>query len=111
VKIEKVTRINVLHMGQLAYLLQKLKAAQDGDGSILNHSIFLCGGGLSDGNRHLHDNLPILLAGGSGMIRGGRHVRYRREMPLNNLLIAILDKAGVPDEPFGDGSGEVTELS
>ena len=110
-KIEKVARINVLHMEQLAYMLGRMKAAKDGDGSLLDHAIFLCGAGLSDGNRHLHDNLPIIVAGGAGMVRGGRHVRYRREMPLNNLLMAMLDQAGVPVEPFGDGSGEVTELT
>jgi hypothetical protein len=109
-KIEKVAKINVLHMHQLAYLLGKLKASTDGDGSLLDHTLLLCGGGLSDGNRHLHDNLPIVMAGGKGSIRGGRHIRYRREMPLNNLLMAMLDKAGVPCEPFGDGTGEVTEL-
>jgi hypothetical protein len=109
-KIEKVARINVLHMEQLAYLFGKLRSSKDGDGSLLDHSLLVCGGGLSDGNRHLHDNLPILLAGGSRMMRGARHVRYRREMPLNNLLMAMLDKAGVPVEPFGDSDGEVTEL-
>jgi hypothetical protein len=109
-KIEKVAKINVLHMQQLAYLLGKLKATNDGDGSLLDHSILLCGSGLSDGNRHLHDNLPIILAGGSGRMRGGRHVRYPRETPLNNLLLTVLDRAGVPTEPFGDGTGEVTEL-
>jgi hypothetical protein len=109
--IEKLARINVLHMQQLAYLLGKLKATKDGDGSLLDHSILLCGSGLSDGNRHLHDNLPIILAGGSGRMRAGRHVHYPRETPLNNLLLTVLDRAGVPTEPFGDATGEVTELS
>jgi hypothetical protein len=108
--IEKLARINVLHMQQLAYLLGKLKATSDGDGSLLDHSLFLCGSGLSDGNRHLHDNLPIILAGGAGRVRGGRHVRYPREMPLNNLLFTMLDRLGVATEPFGDATGEVTEL-
>ena len=109
-KIEKVARINVLLMQQLAYLLEKLKTTKDGDGSLLDHSILVCGSGLSDGNMHLHENLPIVLAGGSGRMRGGRHVRYPREMPLNNLLLTVLDRVGVAAEPFGDTTGEVTEL-
>jgi len=109
-KIEKVVRIDVLLMQQLAWLLEKLKATKDGDGSLLDHSILVCGSGLSDGNLHLHENLPIVLAGGAGRMRGGRHVRYRREMPLNNLLLTVLDRVGVPVEPFGDTTGEVTEL-
>jgi hypothetical protein len=109
-KIEKVAKINVLHMQQLAYLLEKLKATKDGDGSLLDHSILVCGSGLSDGNLHLHENLPIILAGGAGRMKGGRHVRYPREMPLNNLLLTVLDRVGVPAEPFGDTTGEVTEL-
>jgi len=109
-KIEKVAKINVLLMQQLAYLLGKMKATKDGDGSLLDHSILICGSGLSDGNMHLHDNLPIVLAGGAGRIRGGRHVRYARELPLNNLLLTVLDRVGVPAEPFGDTTGEVTEL-
>ena len=109
-KIEKVARINVLLMQQLAYLLEKLKTTKDGDGSLLDHSILVCGSGLSDGNMHLHENLPIVLAGGAGRMRGGRHVRYPREMPLNNLLLTVLDRVGVAAEPFGDTTGEVTEL-
>ena len=109
-KIEKVAKINVLHMQQLAYLLEKLKATKDGDGSLLDQSILVCGSGLSDGNLHLHENLPIVLAGGAARMRGGRHVRYPREMPLNNLLLTVLDRVGVSVEPFGDTTGEVTEL-
>ena len=80
----------------------------DGDGSLLDHSILLYGGGISDGDRHSHDNLPVLLAGGgAGRLRGGRHLRFKPDTPLMNLHLALLDKLGVPLDRLGDGTGQL----
>ena len=96
-KIAKATQINIFHTKMLAYYLDKLRSTQDGDGSLLDHSMILYGGALSDGNLHLYTNLPLLLfAGGVGGIKGGRHVRYPRGTPMGNLLLTMLDKANVP---------------
>ncbi len=101
--IEKVVRINTYHVDQFAYFLGKLKATSDGDGTLLDHSQIVYGSGLSDGNRHAHNNLPILLAGKSG----GRHITYRAETPMNNLHLALLDRVGVRIDSLGDSSGEL----
>jgi Protein of unknown function (DUF1552) len=101
--IEKVVRINAYHMEQFAYFLGKLKSTPDGDGTLLDHSEIVYGSGLSDGNRHAHNNLPILLAGKSG----GRHITYPAETPMNNLHLALLDRMGVHIDSLGDSSGEL----
>jgi hypothetical protein len=101
--IEKVVRINTYHMQQFAYFLGKLKSTPDGDGTLLDHSQIVYGSGLSDGNRHAHNNLPILLAGKSG----GRHVTYPAETPMNNLHLALLDRMGVQIDSLGDSNGEL----
>ena len=101
--IEKVVRINAYHMQQFAYFLGKLKSTPDGDGTLLDHSQIVYGSGLSDGNRHAHNNLPILLAGKSG----GRHITYPEETPMNNLHLALLDRMGVQIDSLGDSNGEL----
>ncbi len=105
--IEKVIRINSYHVQQFAYFLGKMKSTADGDGSLLDHSLIVYGSGLSDGNRHEHDNLPILLAGKSG----GRHITYPAETPMNNLHLALLDRVGVHIDSLGDSSAELNVLS
>src|SRR5580693_7800834 len=96
-KIAKVIRINIFHTKMLAYYLDKLRSTQDGDGSLLDHSLILYGGAISDGNLHLYTDLPLLLvAGGAAGIKGGQHVRYPRGTPMGNLLLTMLDKASVP---------------
>jgi hypothetical protein len=101
--IEKVARINTYHTEQLAYFLARLKSTPDGDGSLLDHSLIVYGSGLSDGNRHVHDNLPVLVAGKSG----GQHVAYPAETPMNNLHLSLLDRMGVPIDSLGDSSGKL----
>jgi hypothetical protein len=101
--IEKVARINTYHVEQFAYFLGKLKSIPDGDGTLLDHSQIVYGSGLSDGNQHQHDNLPVLLAGKSG----GRHITYRAETPMNNLHLALLDRMGVHIDSLGDSNGEL----
>jgi hypothetical protein len=104
--IDRFTVLNRYHITLLAYLLEKLRATPDGDGTLLDHSMLLWGSAMSDGNQHNHTDLPIILAGGaSGRLKGGRHLRNPRNTPLANLLIAMLDKLEIPTEKFGDSSG------
>lgn len=106
-KLERLSKINEYHMQQFAYLLAKLAETPDGDGTLLDHTLFLYGTGISDSNTHFHDDLPILLVGGKGTgIRGGRYVRYPKQ-PLTNLHLAVLEKLGFPLEKLGDSSGRV----
>jgi hypothetical protein len=93
----------------LAYYLDKLRSTPDGDGSLLNHSMILYGAALSDANLHLCRDLPILLvAGGVNGIKGGQHVRYPLRTPMSNLLLTMLDKAGVPHvDRLGDSTGRL----
>ena len=111
-KIEKVTRINRFHVELFTYLLAKLKATPDGDGSLLDHSMIVYGSGLSDGNRHLHENLPTVLAGrGCGTLKTGRHIKYSAGTPMANLFVAMLDRMDVPIDKMGDSDGELGYLS
>lgn len=106
--IEKVIRINEYHTSQLAAWLGRLKAINDGDGNLLDHSLIVYGSGISDGNRHLHDDLPTLLIGrGGGPLKTGRRVTYRRETPMSNLHLTLMDRMGVRLENFGDASGRL----
>ena len=110
--MEKVSQINEYHTTQLAAWLTKLKATKDGDTNLLDNSMIIYGAGLSDGNRHLHEDLPTLLIGrGGGVIKPGRRIVYRRETPMCNLHMTLMDHMGVPVENFGDGSGELDPAS
>ncbi len=107
-KIAAIARINAYQIGLFAYLLQRLAATPDGEGSLLDHSMLLYGSGISNGNLHDHKNLPILVAGGgAGRLRGGRHIRYREQTPMANLLVGLLDRAGVHVDRFGDSTGRI----
>ena len=110
-KQEKIKRINHFHVAQLAYILGKLKNIPEGDGTLLDHCIIVYGSGISDGNSHLHDDLPILLAGkANGTIKTGRHVRLPNATPLTNLYVALLDRMGVNVGEFGDSTGTLNSL-
>lgn len=110
-RIEKIRRINRLHVGQLAYLMDRLKAIPHGDETLLDRSLIVYGSGISDGDRHNHDNLPLLLAGGTGVIhQGGRHVRSLDGTPLCNLYLNLLDALGATAPRFGDSTGRLTGL-
>ena len=111
-QMEKLSTVNHHHIEQFAYFLDKLRSTPDGDGSLLDHMTILYGCGISDGNQHLHTNLPILVAGGgAGRITGGRHLRYPEETPLTNLQLTLLDKLGVEAESLGDSTGQLQHLS
>ncbi len=112
VKIEKVAKIDAHLVETFAYLLAKLKATPDGDGNLLDHSLILYGSGLGDANVHTHHELPTAILGsGGGQIKGGRHLNYPKDTPLNNLLVSMLDKAGVHTEHFGDATGDLEHLT
>lgn len=101
--IEKVTKINCFHVELFSHFLAKLKATQDGEGTLLDHSAILYGGALSDGNQHSNINLPLLLAGG----KGGRHVQIEKDTPVTNLFVSMLNGAGIETDKFGDSTGRV----
>jgi hypothetical protein len=108
----KVTQINEYHTQQLALWLQKLKATPDGDSNLLDNSMIVYGAGLSDGNRHLHDDLPTLLIGrGGGFLKPGRRIIYRKETPMTNFHLTLMDRMGVHVEKFGDASGRLDPAS
>jgi hypothetical protein len=110
--IEKVSRINRYHMEQFAYFVGRLKSIPEGDGTLLDHVMVVYGSGLSDGNRHNHNDLPVLVAGhGGGTLRTGRHIRYPDETPMTNLYMAMLDRMGVHTESLADSTGELEHLS
>jgi hypothetical protein len=111
-KHAKIRRINRFHVEQLAYLLERLKAIPEGDGTVLDHSMICYGSGLSDGNRHNNEDLPILLAGGgNGTIDSGRHVRFPQETPLCNLFLSMLERVGAPTDYIGDSTGSLSGLT
>ena len=110
--IEKVTQINCLHSELFAYFLKRLKATPDGDGNLLDHSMIVYGSGLSDGNRHSHEDLPVVLAGrGDGSLKPGRHIVYPSGTPITNLYLTLLDRVGVRAEKLGDSTGRVEHLA
>jgi hypothetical protein len=110
-KKAKIQKINQFHIEQFAYLLGKLKAVREGNGTLLDNCMIVYGSGISDGDRHNHDDLPILLAGkGGGTVKTGRHLRYHRDTPLMNLYLSMLDRMGVEVPSFGDSTGRLTSL-
>jgi hypothetical protein len=111
-KQAKISKINQFHASHLARFLQKLKETPEGEGNLLDHSMIAYGSAIGDGNRHNHDDLPILLAGrGCGTLKPGRHIRYEQETPLNNLWLSMLDRLGARVDRLGDGKGTLSELN
>jgi hypothetical protein len=109
--MEKVARINCYHMLQFAGWVEKLKSVKEGDGSLLDNCMIVYGAGLSDGNRHIHDDLPTLIAGRAGKtIKTGRRVVYRKETPMCNLFLGMMDRMGVRMDHFGDSTGKIDGL-
>ena len=110
-KIAKVARINRFHVSLFAYFLEKMKATPEGNGSLLDHSLYLYGSGMGNPNVHDHQNLPIIVAGGAaGNMRGGRHIKFDKPTPLANLHLTLLNKVGVHVESFADSKGQVKAL-
>jgi hypothetical protein len=111
-KIAKMAKINQFHVSLFAEFLKKLKATPEGNGTLLDHSLYLYGSGMGNPNVHDHTNLPILVAGGAaGGMKGGRHIRFERTTPLANLHLTLLDKVGVRLDKFADSTGKVQQLA
>jgi hypothetical protein len=111
-KMDKCAKIQTYHVTLFANYVEKLRTTPDGDGSLLDHSILLFGGGISHSDRHTHGPLPTLVVGGgAGSIKGGRHLVYPEHTPLTNLQLTLLEKIGLPAEKFGDSTGQLKELS
>jgi hypothetical protein len=112
VKMEKCTRIQRHHIALFAEYLEKLRNTPDGEGSLLDHVVLLYGAGISNSDRHSHGPLPtLLLGGGAGALKGGRHLIYPEHTPLTNLQLTLLNKLGVPAEKLGDSNGQFSNLS
>jgi hypothetical protein len=111
-RIAKVTKINTYQAQMFAYFLERLRSTDDGSGSLLDNAMILYGAGISDADLHNHVNLPVIVAGGgSGLLKGGRHIKYPEHAPLTNLHLTLLDKLGVPQDALGDGSATLSDLS
>ena len=111
-QMEKLAKVNLHHIEQFAYFVDRLANTPDGDGSLLDTMTMLYGCGISDGNQHLHVNLPVMLVGGSnGRIKGGRHLKVADETPLTNLQLTLLDAVGVETDHLGDSTGQIEHLS
>ncbi len=109
---EKVAKINEFHLTLFSHFLEKARATQDGDGSLLDNMVMIYGAGMSDSNRHDNKGLPLaLLGGGSGQLKPAGHVRYTERTPITNLHLTILDKMGIPVEKMSDSTGKLDLLS
>jgi len=110
-KVARMAKINAFHVSLFAGFLEKLQATPEGDGTLLDHSLYLYGSGMGDPNVHDHINLPILVAGGgAGPKAGARHIRFAEPTPLANLHLTLLERAGVRLDAFADSKGRVDEL-
>jgi hypothetical protein len=107
-KIAKLTKINILHMEQVAYFLMRMSETKEGDGTLLDHTMLLAGASLADSNRHEHTNLPVIVAG--GLIDGNRHLVAADNMPMTNLMLSMMDILGVQQDRLGDSTGRFAGL-
>ncbi len=111
-KLEKIAKIDEFYSTQFAYFLKKLKALPEGNGSLLDNCMIVYGGGISDPDRHNHDDLPVILAGGGGgQLHNGRHLRLSQETPMCNLYLSLLDRLGLSLPRFGDSSGRLEAIA
>jgi hypothetical protein len=110
-KLERLQRVQTYHSRAFAKFVQKLADMPDGDGSMLDHAILVYGSNMSDSNAHDHFPLPMaIVGGGCGKLTGGQHLKYPDRTPVSNLLLTVLNRAGVPIESLGDSTGEFTEV-
>jgi hypothetical protein len=107
-QVAKKIKVDIYHLDLFGQFLDKLRATPDGDGNLLDHSLFLYGSGMTNGNAHDHENLPTLVVGGAaGRHKGNRHIKMPKSTPLSNLMIALMDKAGINVEKFGQSDGNI----
>jgi hypothetical protein len=106
-----IAKINRFHTTQFAYFLKRLKSIPEGEGTLLDNCAVVYGSAISDGNDHLHNNLPVLLAGrGGGTLKPGEHLKVAPDTPMANLYLSLLDRLNVPTESFGDSTGRLKEI-
>ncbi|MBR9803986.1 DUF1552 domain-containing protein, partial [bacterium] len=111
-KMEMIQKIDAFLVSEFSRFLQKLKSIPEGDGTLLDHSMIVYGSGISDANRHRHEDLPIVLAGrGSGTINSGRHLKLDKETPMANLFVSVLQRMNCDVSQFGDSTGALNGLS
>src|SRR6185295_18675736 len=107
-QMEKVRQINAYHVQQFAAWITRLKSIKEGDSTLLDNCMIVYGAGLSDGNRHLHEDLPTLMAGrGGNYFKPGRRIVFRKETPMCNLFLTMMERMNVPMEHFGDSTGRI----
>jgi len=110
-KLAKIAKINQFHVSLFAYFLEKLNSVSEGNGTLLDNSLYLYGSGMGNSNIHDHVNLPIIVAGGAaGKVRGGRHLKYAEAAPLANLHLTMLDAVGIRLDSFQDSTGKIDTL-
>jgi uncharacterized protein DUF1552 len=110
--VEKVTKINTFHAELFAHFIEKLKATPDVDGTLLDNTMVVYGSAIADGDKHTHDDLPVLVVGrGAGRLKPGRHLAYPKDTPLTNLYLTLLDGMGVRPESIGDSNGKLEHLA
>jgi hypothetical protein len=110
-KVLKIAKINTFHVSLFSEFLQRMKATPDGNGSLLDHTVYLYGSGMGNPSLHDHENLPILVAGGAATgLKGGRHIKYEKGTNLSNLHLTLLDRVGIRLDSFADSSGKVEDL-
>jgi hypothetical protein len=111
-KVEAIKKIDRYHMEQFGHFIKRLKSIKEADGTLLDHCMVMAGCGIGDGNRHNHNDLPVVLAGrANGTITPGRHVKYNRDTPLCNLYLSMLQRMGVNEKRFGDSTGPLANLN
>jgi hypothetical protein len=110
-KLEKKQKIDTFHVQQLAYVLKRMQEIKELDGTLLDNSMIVYGAGISDGDAHNHDNLPILMAGkAGGKLATGRHIVYPNHTPMTNLFLSMLDRVGARVDKLGDSNGQLVGL-
>ena len=110
-KIARMAKINAFHVSLFAEFLEKLKATPEGDGTLLDHSLYLYGSGMGNSDMHDHTNLPIIVAGGAAAARADATSAMQKPQPLANLHLTLLDKVGVRLDSFADSKGKIRELA
>ncbi|MGV3773916.1 MAG: DUF1552 domain-containing protein [Verrucomicrobiales bacterium] len=111
-KKARIAKINRFHMEQFAYFLQRMRTIKEGEGSLLDNCMIVYGSGISDGNRHNHNDLPVIMAGrGGGTIQTGRHVQYAKDTPMTNLYLSMMERLGAPIPRIGDSTGLLAQLA
>ena len=110
-KLAKIAKINTYHVSLFSDFLQKMKSTHDGEGTLLDHSVYMYGSGMGNSSLHDHENLPMLIAGGAATgLKGGRHIRYEKPAALANLHLTLLNRVGVSMDSFMDSTGKVQDL-